>query len=286
MNKILAVDLGNWNTKTPKDVIFESRYSTVKDENNIGENIIKFDGKEFFMEKGTFDKEYNKANKDYMPNLLYAIASSYPDLKNFEIDLALGLPLAQLKEKDKLKRELENKTFEFKFNDKDITVKIGKIGIAPEGFSSIYTLSKEERKKDLLLIDIGGRTINVLEFYENKAQKKETLGYGIVKLYQALKDAHGEDDYTLEEMRRIVNGGFLKKDVVDSHKKQFVQDLSNDLKVNFKAKVFNVVFTGGGSSVLEEELKDAFPKSYVLEDNLFSNVKGNLNIAKALWKEN
>ena len=70
---ILAIDLGNFSIKTSEEIIFTSTFEEGKSDNPLGETILKYDGKFYTMFKGSFDNAYNKAEKDYMPNLLLAI---------------------------------------------------------------------------------------------------------------------------------------------------------------------------------------------------------------------
>lgn len=290
--KTLAVDLGNWNTKTNKRVVFESRYSGEKLQNRLNENIIEYNGNEYFMEKASWDKEFNKANKNYMPNLLYAIYRSFPNEDKLKLNIVLGLPLTQLALKEKLKEQLADKTFDFKFNGKEKTVSICKVGVVAEGFSSIFTIPDSERD-DILLIDIGGRTINIIEYYDNRPQKKETLTYGIFEFYQAVLETQSAlgKNLTIEDMRRVVSKGWINQEYITPCKEELVRRIKNDIKQNFKIDMFNIYFTGGGSAILRDELDKEFMlesgKSRVnfLPEPVFTNVLGNYTIVKTMWEK-
>ena len=72
----LEIVLGNYNIKTSTGVIFRSTFEYGIPCNPLGEHIISFNGNSYTMEKGTFNNTFNKAKKDYLPNLLYAIIKS------------------------------------------------------------------------------------------------------------------------------------------------------------------------------------------------------------------
>ena len=84
---ILAIDLGNYNIKTSEEIIFNSKFSEGLSENPIGEEFIKYDNKYYTMTKGEFD-------------------------------IVLGGPLDNLGISNNFKEELENKDFEFEYNNK------------------------------------------------------------------------------------------------------------------------------------------------------------------------
>lgn len=281
--KNLAVDLGNFNIKTSEDVCFVSTYTSEKQINPSMEQMIGFNGIEYCMEKGTFDKEYNKAAKDYLPNLLYAIVRSTDEE---EINLVLGLPITQLAKSEELKKDLEGKTFEFEYNEDPKKVTINKLAIVAEGLSSFYALSERERAQDLTIIDIGGKTTNIVTMVDKKVHDKDTLTYGILSLYKDICDVVNNDGGRLEEEKVNIK---LKWKELDKYEEQinylkvkFIDRIKNDLKdIEVAPKI---IFAGGGSDFIGELLTEHFSNSKLIEDPVFSNVKGNLNLANKQWR--
>lgn len=285
--RILSVDLGNYNTKTSNKIIFESRFKETDEVATGDEDIIEYDGRRYFMEQGQWDLDFNKVNKNYLPCLFYSVVKSFPKYNNINnLGLVLGLPLSQLKNKDKLKESLEGNTFNFKYKGKDKTISIAKVGIIGEGFSSIYTLSESERNEPILLVDIGGGTINVVEYLNGKVQRTKTLKYGMYRFYEDIwKEALSETRVEIEDVRGLLESGRINDDIRAAEvkaKREFVERLQNDLKV-FDPEFKEVFFTGGGAMTLKDELREQYQDCKFTNDLLFSNVLGNKILADALW---
>lgn len=280
---ILAVDLGNYNIKTSENIMFESRFIIGKEIAPVGEELLEHDGKFYTMGKGTFENKYNKSLKNYLPNLLYAIGKSTTKDDKI-IDLVLGVPLDTLNIKEKFKEDLKGKEFTFKINGEERTIKINRVATIGEGLSSYYTLDYREREKDLAIIDIGGRTTNVITFIDGKVEEKFTVTSGMLDLYDDIKtrvNGYGEN-YDLEEMRRLINNDTFEG--VDNDKNVFLEEILN--KIDFKIKLAtygNVYFTGGGAVECESNIKSLLPKSKAIREPLFSNAKGNKKVAMVKW---
>lgn len=281
---ILAVDLGNYNIKTSEEIIFSSRFVTGGDFAPVGEETIEINGVFYTMMKGEFENKFNKAAKNYLPNLLYAVGKSTTE-SDKEIDLVLGVPLDNLAIKDKFRDDLKGKTFKFKINDTDREITINRVATIAEGMSSFYTLSKSEREKDTLIIDIGGRTTNVVTFVNGKAENKFTITKGMIDLYDSIKtrvNANG-NNYELEEMERLIKNGVFGD--VSEDKKNFLQNIMNKIELKLKYETYNVYFTGGGSIELEEVIKALILKPNFIPNALFSNVLGNKKVAQMKWSK-
>ena len=165
---ILAIDLGNYNIKTSEGTHFISTFEPFDGLDPGERKILTYNGKEYVMElKSSFDNEFNKTKKDYIPNLLWAINKSTP--RHIEsVRIVLGIPVENMGAIDKFKEELEGRTFTFKVKGCDKrTILIDKVAVVAEGVSSFYTLPEKERMNDILIIDIGGRTTNVVSFNIN-----------------------------------------------------------------------------------------------------------------------
>lgn len=279
---ILAVDLGNFNIKTSEDVIFPSRFVKGGGYAPIGEETIEYNGIYYTMMKGEFENKFNKAEKNYMPNLLYAIAKSTTDK---EIDLVLGVPLDNLAIKDKFKEDLKGKTFKFKLNDKQKEIKINRIAIIAEGMSSYYTLSKTDREKNVCIIDCGGRTTNVCTFIDGKVEKKFTINEGMINLYDNIKTRFNlaGNNYEIEDMERLIKNGVFGD--ISEDKKIFLDALMNKIEFKLKLHTYNVWFTGGGSIELEDVIKATILKPNFVENALFSNALGNKKVAQQKWSD-
>lgn len=284
---IIAIDLGNFNVKTSNMNIFNSMFTSEVQVSDLGEEILEFNSKKYYMQKGSWDKEYNKAAKDYMPNLLYGIYKSLENTgyNNINIDLRLGLPIEQIELKESIKEQLENKSFEFKVNEHPVSINIKRLGIVAEGFSSFYTLSDKQRSEDTLIIDIGGRTVNVVSLVNKKIKNKATLAFGMIDLYEIIRQGETKKGKKLnvEDIENLINTKKISD--IDEAVKTFIKKIDNELKLNFADReYFKMWLTGGGALVLKDYLDGTeFSKAAIMDNPVFSNVRGNYNIGLAKW---
>ncbi len=281
---ILTVDLGNYNIKTSEGICFPSTFTKDISANPLGEEILEYNGETFIMGTGEYDNTFNKSKKNYIPNLLYAIAKSSTKDDN-EFNIVLGVPLDNLNITNNFKADLEDKEFNFVVNGIERKIKINKIATVGEGISSYYTLDDVSRTKDCLIIDIGGRTVNVCTFINKKLDKKFTVNKGIIDLYDSIKtrvNSTGEN-FNTEDIERL-----MKKDIIKDTKDDknlFVETILNAIKLKLNKDTFDIFLTGGGCIELKEELKEYMPNCNFLDNPIFSNVTGNKKIALAQWRD-
>lgn len=274
---ILAVDLGNYNIKTSEGIIFFSAYSTEEAIMKDYETILEYQGESYIIGKGHFDNEFDKTKKEYLPNLLTAIGLSTNDVT---VDLILGCPIIQSKQKKLFKDQLEGKTFKFTINGNKKEAYIRRLATVPEGVSSFYVLDPHLRRFDVLIVDIGGRTINVVSFVNQKIEKSITIPFGMIDFYKMVQEKENSNgnSFNVEDIERLIKSGFIKS--IENEKKAFLKKILNSIKLTFNIATYRVYFTGGGSITLLSVLENQFD---MLVNPIFSNCKGNQNIALAKW---
>lgn len=282
---ILAVDLGNYNINTSEGVMFPATFTVGEVENPIGEEIVTIGEENYCMAKEcAFDYEFNKNKKNYKPNLFYAIHKS---IEETEIDLVLGIPVENFGVATDFKADLEGKEFEFKVNGEDKKVKINRVAVVGEGISSYYMLSKEQRQdKDIMIIDIGGRTINVVTFRNGRLEYKKQINMGMINHYEDVKTRHNSskgDNLETEQMYSYINKGMVEVDHQDEV--NFVNKMFNAITPIANKDFYDVYYTGGGSLTLEKTLKEIYSKGTLMENPLYTNVNGNKRIAVAQWRK-
>lgn len=277
---ILAIDLGNYNIKTSEGFMFVSTFTEGEVLNPQGEEVLVFQDKTYMMEKGTFDNEYNKSKKNYKPNLLYAISKSIP--KNIkEIDLVLGVPVDNIKITEQFKEELQGKEFEWVLNGKKGTIKINRIATVGEGISAFYTLNKLKRLSPIIMIDIGGRTVNVIVFEKGKIKDKFTIPQGMIDLYDviAAKENATGNRYRAEQIYDLIERNIITD--TEKEERLFIKQIMNEINRRVDINLYDIVFSGGGSIALEGHLEEI---GDIIEDGLFANVNGNKLIAEKQWR--
>lgn len=278
--KTVVVDLGNYNVKYLADRkgIFSAKYSTKFNANSDMFERIEIDGQLTFIGIGEYEREFNKVEKNYLPLLLYAIDKA---TNESDINLCLLLPIAQMSNKDKLINELKGNTFIFDINGNNRRININKVAVLAEGFVSYYSL--EDKIEDILIIDIGSRTVNYSSFLDGKLEKSFTERIGVFDLYSTIKDIENSrgGDYLEEDIERLIKNN---KIVVDSKiYLGFLKDILNRTKSKVNIKSYTkVLFVGGGSVVLKDYIEANTPAS-VVDDAIFTNVIGAHKLCEVVW---
>ena len=279
---ILAIDLGSYNIKTSEGKMFISTFQRGGSLNPFGETILKYNGQEYTMFKGSFDNEYDKSAKDYIPNLLLAIYKSVPK-NTTNIDLVLGVPVDNIEITKNFKEQLLGKTFRWSVNGKERVITINRFATIGEGISSFYTLDKETRKKPIIIIDIGGRTVNVIVFQKGRMIDKFTIPKGCIDLYDdiaARVNTKGKR-YKAEQVYDLIERGIITN--TEKEEKEFVRYIMNEISRKVDIDLYEPWFTGGGSLALERYLDTL--DGNIMSDPLYSNVQGNKIIAKLQWRD-
>ena len=277
----LSIEIGNRNIKTNKGIVFPSRYTMF---NQIGTEIIQYKGVNYFIGNGEYDIELEKSKKDFMPLLLTAIAKS---TTAEEINLVLGTPINQKNSKEDFIKKLRDKEFFFDYTNKQSKkstriIRINKVEVILEGLGSIKYLPKEAGKRSIL-IDIGGWTTNVLYISNNKIEDAFTVPKGILSFYQLVKDRKDTEDkcsYKLEEIEDAIKNGYITD--WQNEKITIFNSIIKEIKNRRPIKLYDKYFTGGGSTDFKEYIRKI--NCEILDNNLFTNVNGNLIIAEEKWR--
>ncbi|WP_244832983.1 ParM/StbA family protein [Clostridium sp. BJN0001] len=285
---ITVLDLGNNNVKGMNDkgniINFRSNLSKGYEAYPDGFNYVLLNGEYTFFEKGFFSKEYIKTQKDYKAQLLYAMAKLYDDI-DIETNLTLLLPISEMKHKSVYEEQLKNKQFKFtvKANKrKEVNISIKDVFVVPEGYSSYFILSDKEKESNVLIIDIGGRTTNVVAMDYGKAQTLDTYKIGILDFYEKLKVLNSDKMYKLEDIEKAIKREDIKVTYKDLA--AFMNDIINEISVSVNINQYTVRFTGGGSLVLKDVIQKDLPEQCVmLDDPLYTNVKGAFMVSKQIW---
>lgn len=286
----IAIDLGNRNTKlayrtgdkVEKD-IFQARFTDEEQQDYTSAEVIELDGIKYCIEQGNYDFEFNKTEKNYLPLLLAAISRATSES---EIEIMMGAPAEHvLGLRDIFKEQLLDKEFNFKYKDEERNIKINKLGVIGEGFATYFPIPETIRNSNtnLGIIDIGGRTINIVTFINGKQHIVCTLNFGILdlknNLLKELKKAG--KDYDLNVVENLLLNDRIKID--EKEKEQLIKRLINELKIyKIDIDLYNWIISGGGVEDLGSEiLEKYFGEESLMKDSLFTNVLGAYNFMSA-----
>tara|TARA_R110000737_G_C14522201_1_gene475638 strand:+ start:119 stop:1150 length:1032 start_codon:yes stop_codon:yes gene_type:complete len=186
-------------------------------------------------------------------------------------------------------------------NEFTANIKLHKVG--PEAASLLYDYVIEEVKnKDgfiehqdrikhqIAVIDIGGRTtdICIIDQGDVALDTVETINAGMHNIYDALKD-YARDELSLDRVPdsiidRMFTNGVLKvgardrdvSDIITNSKamvaSNIIQAVNN--KIGSKAKMLDaVLFIGGGSEVLAQQLMNSYDNEFTVKDPVMANAR-------------
>ena len=294
---IIGIDLGNYAVKTSTGVHFLSKFI---ESNGFYGNEIIYDGKAIVVGEGEFQTDYKKSMKENTLPLLYsALALSSKDEQCFQV--VLGLPIQQYKnnKSELIKLVEENRAKTVEVNGKKRDIFITDITIAPEGASAYYNLPKELKrkigKKQLVVVDIGGRTTDVCLFKDKKIKQYTTIPGGMLNIYGNIVSTINEiysQNFDLEDGEEVLRDGlFLDGEYKDISfvksilKKQF-DSIFKELQLNFNVDKGYLLLTGGGATTFKKPFNKRLNNVIVSEDNIFDKVKGFKRVGEQLWLNN
>lgn len=293
---IIGIDLGNYGVKTSEKVSFLSKVSDI--ESFTEENKIIYQGKEIYVGEGEFSTDWNKSMKETtLPLLFTALAKSS---KENIFQVVLGLPIQQYKQnRENLKKLIEqNRSKALTIDTKIRDIIISDIEIAPEGASAYYNLSRENKQmignKQLIIVDIGGRTTDVCLFKDNKIQGFKTIPVGMLNVYADVVDEVNSlytQNFKLEEGENVLKEGlFLDGEHKDiSFIKPILQrhfnSIYKELQLSFELSKGYVLLTGGGSLIFKTAFKNRLNNLILSSEPLFDNAIGFKRVGEQLWLE-
>lgn len=280
MNKLLTLDLGSFNIKTSLGGIYENRFILDNESDTFGAETLVFEDNTYFFNRGNFNKEFTKANKEIEIPLLYAIGKEGIE---GNINLILHLPSSQFSMKQQIINRLQGKEFEFVINGINKKVVLDKVGVLKEGFAAFYSLSR--RNNGLIaIIDIGGRTTDVFTFLNGKEEKETSIPVGTMNYFKIIADrlnAQGENR-KVEDIFKLIDNELIDLEAYKDTTGSIGSLIINEIKIDVEnLKDYEIKLCGGGAEYFVDVFRDSFKKVEQLNNSLLSNVNGSYFIGKA-----
>lgn len=285
-SKITVLDMGNYSIKYigASKGKFSAKYTTDYQSYEDSFQRVTINGFTTYLTIGEFSKEYDKSSKEnFIPQLMYAICMANALKSTIETNLCLMLPIVQMANKNRLLEIINrHKDLEFKFNGKDRTVNIQDTLILPEGYTSYFSLTSEQKEGDICILDLGSRTINIAIFENGKIVKLQTVKLGSYDFYTKIKNKENKD-YTEEDIQRLIDNKIITLDPKEYV--SFLSSILNAVKAYVNINTYKVYWTGGTSLMLKPYIeKLSLRSSSVLKNSETSNVDGALEAAKKVWR--
>ena len=289
---ITVVDLGNYNVKGMNSLtaktIFKSNISRDFESYPDAFKHIKIDGEYTYFEKGPFSMEYIKTKKDYTAQLMYSIASLNEEVDEIKTNLTLLLPISEIQEKNKYIDGIKGKTFDCSVKLKTKRSKkiiIEDVMVLPEGYVIYFKLGEKYKTSSIVIIDIGGRTTNLVAMVNGEPKVLKTLKIGVLDFYAKIRELHADKEYNLEDIERLIKE--RKIVITDKQIAQFANDILNQIKQHIKLEHYeHVLFAGGGALIIEKLILSILPDNCeIVDEPLESNMEGAMEASKLAWNE-
>ncbi|NFH80310.1 ParM/StbA family protein [Clostridium botulinum] len=289
---ILGVDIGTYSVKTSTKVTFFSKFTQEESFTEI--NKININGSSYNIGEGEFSTDWDKSRKGNTLILLYsALYKSTEDNIN---QVVLGLPVQQYKKnKNNLIELIENNKCA-KVENRNLI--ITDVTVAPEGASSYYSidgsLREEIGNKQLIIIDIGGRTTDIIVFQNKIIIDVKTIPIGMLNIYQEIIDTVNTkytESLVLEDGEGILKDGlFLKgkqQDInfVQPILKRNFNSVFKEIQLKYNTNKGYVYLTGGGSILLKLPFKNRLSNLIISNNPIFDNAIGFGKVGESLWLE-
>lgn len=297
MTSLAAIDNGYDATKA----IINDKYTYFKSKTERGEALVKgtgiqieIDGIKYLVGEGNENLNLDKTNNETHQICTYtALAKNSYEYKN-EFNIILGYPLniySANKEKYAdmyLSRDYIKVTIE----GQEKLIKIKDCKVFPQGAGAVYANPVAFQGRLVGILDIGGLTVNGCIFDNLNLIKDsiftENLG-GIIlknKIKKALNSIYTlniqdyEMDYIIKEGLRIDK---KSKIYIDEIIEEHILKIQSIMKQNNWNEEINILAIGGGSILMQQQLKSMMPNLIIATDPLNANVKGFYNIGRMIF---
>lgn len=300
--KLISVDSGKYATKglykdndgsEPRKIMFRTKMDKTDEIKSTDRKscVVEYDGERVLIGDSaeTVDFDKTKAKKIHKLATYCAVAQLIED--GDEIVLTVGCPLSifnNVEERNQYKEFMHDKgEREIILNGKVKKFTIKKVIVCPESSGVIFKNPNKYKEKLVGIIDIGGLNTNCA-IYDRLAPIRSTcfttnLGANVLRndLKQHLNSVFAEVNLQDWQMEHVIKLGYIKSNKEESEKiiKDFLQRHINNIVDEAKKKGWDIknidfVFVGGGSKLLENEIRNVIPDAEISETAEWDNVEG------------
>jgi plasmid segregation protein ParM len=303
MKKVLiAVDPGKYMTKglsESKRVSFRSKLML----NDMGiepqgnSYAFEFDRKNYLVGDLAEEQNFDVSKTNIVHKLCTYVAISQLVPSGEAVQLVIGCPVSVYKNKDLREQYkefiLNQKYISLRFIDKRHYFIFDNILVLPEGSGVVYLYPNLFKNKRAAVVDIGGLNMN-FTVYDNLTPELSsmfTLNHGgnelETQLINRLNSKYGTNielqnaKYILKDNGLKVKGNIdpFSVSIVDGVVKGYLNRIFQEIKRNnHNVDTMEVVFIGGTSTALKDNIEKALPHAVVVDDAQWSNVEGFLRI--------
>lgn len=290
----IGANMGNFDTKVEgecgkdkfKSLCIPNYVNLISSESyKEDDSLIKIDGKVFKMGSGEMmNGTIKDRSKEKIQALtLYSVVRQLERRKGMEeidrvnVYLCVGLPIKDYKKKDNIDyyKSLFDKAFKVEYRNFDLEIYFENVNVVPEGYCYYMANSnKYENNNNVIIIDFGSETIDVVRIKHGKAENPNSIEYmgtlNLIKRIQERIDSEEEFKPSKEQVDEMLVDGIVKVGKKILNKKNYIDIIEgyyNDVHISLKNE-FNdiemaekIIAFGGGmyqiGKYLEDRMKNA-----------------------------
>jgi plasmid segregation protein ParM len=241
----------------------------------------------YYIGEGERDTEYRKV---YRKNLIPTYAYSLATQNDNRFLVVAALPYTHYKQDKDVYANMLKGTWDVIINGISKRITVDDVIVYPEGIASVFGTNFEG-----ILLDIGGRTTDAIQIYDENGIKRYenplSIPMGTLNLYSDfIKSINSKGyDLRLNDAERILRKGFkyngepidvgFAMDVF----KEFVETVVSKLQVEYSLRSQDVMLTGGGSQLMFSALKKRLPNATLMPNPVFANAIGLKKVGDSVW---
>lgn len=303
--KKIVVDSGKFATKAislsesgeTERLTFRTKMSETEESiTNASETYaVEMNGQRYLLGKlaNESDWETSKANDLHRLAIYTAIHHFIED--GDDVVLAVGCPLSvytKRKHREEYEDYMQGKEpVTITVNGDTKTFNIKDVHALPETSGYLFKNATKYKDKMFAIIDIGGLNANCCQYNGNDIihESDITVNEGMNTLFNTIRNAINKEfsaNITLIQVEQFMKADrderYIRKDKANSNKLiqkltlQHVRNIHNTLKQNgWDTDNMEFIFVGGGSLVLDEEIREVFGDDVVISESaVWDNAEG------------
>ena len=297
---LIAVDAGKHTTKAIGTVrtCFRTKVDAHYDFGKVitGNNCeVEYEGNRYLIGEDAAESDYDTTKlKDIHRLSIYTAIALLAEDDN--VQLATGCPITEFfnsESREKYRQFLHsNKPIAIKVNGVNKRFTITDINIFPESIGVVYREPEAYINKLVGIIDIGGLNSSGA-VYERLNPRKDTIftiseGGNMLnaKITRELNVKTGGNYHDYEIPYLMTSNDKEIKNVIDNIMRTHIAKIIETTKrYDWNTNRLSLIFTGGGSLLLEKYIKEQIPDAVISKDAVWDNVQGFYNMEGLLCRK-
>lgn len=297
-----GADIGNYGVKLDNGVMFNSTVKNGHIRINGDDIQVIYEGKKFTIgaKDGAKNIGMNKYKKlHYKLLMLTAIVKKHNENKKIiNANVVTGVPITIFNNKTMVE-EIENEIKSWKqetiiVDGVEKIINIQKVKIFCES-AVVFSDRKKYANKKVLVIDIGGSTVDASVWDNFRLTNHQSYKYGTISLCQSIASLISDNEKVIFNPESVTN--IIGKDNIRINQKivniayineviqSYIDQLSSDIYQNFSPEEMDeIILVGGGSQLLKDQLSNEFKTASIQDDSGFANAKTYNKIGDTIWQ--